>query len=283
MTPTLQQQQAESWFRDLRHRIIVALEVLEDEYAAEKGGDTARFEIKPWAREDISGQPGGGEMGLIRGQLFEKGGVNVSTVWGEFSEEFRKNIPGAMDNGGQFWASGISLVIHPRNPFVPPVHMNTRHIVTSKSWFGGGADLNPIYPNDDDTAFFHAELKKCCDEFGADYYERFSKWAEEYFWNKHRNEPRGVGGIFYDYLEDDWAHNFAFTKAVGESFLRVYPAIVRSHMFDAYDDTHKAHQLHRRGRYAEFNLLHDRGTVFGLKTGGNPEAILMSLPPLVSW
>lgn len=276
---TGQQQQATLWFRALRDRIVASFETIE----SEMGGD-ARFAITPWSREAISGQPGGGETGLLRGgKVFEKAGVNISTVWGHFSEEFRQHIPGAIENDGAFWASGISLVIHPLNPFVPPVHMNTRHIVTSKGWFGGGADLNPIYPDDADTKDFHAAFQACCDRHDPAHYGRFKEWADTYFWNAHRNEARGVGGIFYDYLEDDWDRDFAFTKDVGETFLRTYPDIVRRHMHEPYTQEHEAHQLFRRGRYAEFNLLYDRGTVFGLKTGGNPDAILMSLPPRATW
>lgn len=268
--------QAEQWFKELRDKIGAELNAIE----AEMGSD-ARFEITPWSREEISGQPGGGEIGMLRGgKVFEKAGVNISTVWGDFSDEFRGKIPGTEDSPA-FWASGISLVIHPLNPFVPPVHMNTRHIVTSKAWFGGGADLNPIYPNDADTAQFHDAFRACCDRHNPTHYERFSKWCDEYFWNVHRKEPRGVGGIFYDYLDDENA--FDFTKDVGATFLDIYPKLVRAHMRDAYTDEHEKHQLFRRGRYAEFNLLHDRGTVFGLKTGGNTEAILMSLPPRVTW
>ncbi len=273
---TEHQTEAAAWFKILRDRIIAELNAIEAE-----AGSNARFEIKSWSREEISGQPGGGEIGLLRGgKVFEKAGVNISTVWGEFSEEFRSKIPGT-ETSGQFWASGISLVIHPLNPFVPPVHMNTRHIVTSKGWFGGGADLNPIYTNDADTAQFHDAFEQCCARHNETYYPRFKQWADEYFWNVHRKEHRGVGGIFYDYLEDENA--FEFTQDVGATFLEIYPKIVRAHMHDKYDQTHEEFQLFRRGRYAEFNLLYDRGTTFGLKTGGNPEAILMSLPPRVTW
>ena len=270
-------ERARAWFEELRDGIVAALEALE----AEQAGDAkaARFERKAWQRPG----GGGGVMSLIRGEVFEKGGVNVSTVEGEFSEAFRANIPGTEDDP-RFWASGISLVLHPRSPHVPPVHMNTRHIRTAKHWFGGGADLNPITPVEADTAEFHAALRAACDAHGADYYERFSKWCDEYFWLPHRDEPRGVGGIFYDYIDTgDWEADFAFTQAVGRAFLEVYPKLVRRHMGRTWSAAEREHQLVRRGRYVEFNLLYDRGTQFGLKTGGNTEAILMSLPPEVRW
>jgi coproporphyrinogen III oxidase len=221
-------------------------------------------------------------MGVMRGRVFEKVGVNVSTVFGAFKPEFAKQIPGAEVNP-EFWASGISLVAHPRSPHVPPVHMNTRHIQTTKAWFGGGADLNPIVADHADTEAFHARLKEACDAFDPEYYPRFKTWADEYFYLPHRDEHRGVGGIFYDYLDDDPETHFAFTKAVGEAFLDIYPKIVRRHFQRHWTEAERAHQLMRRGRYAEFNLLYDRGTQFGLKTGGHTEAILMSLPPMVSW
>jgi len=271
---------ARAWFEALRERICAALEAIEDEVRLNPAGVApARFRRQPWERPG----GGGGVMGILsQGRVFEKAGVNVSTVWGEFQGAFAKEIPGAAEDP-RFWASGISLVIHPRNPRVPPVHMNTRHIVTTKGWFGGGADLNPIYPDDQDTADFHAALKATCDAHGADYHARFKTWCDEYFFNKHRGEPRGVGGIFYDYLEADFEADFAFTRAVGEAFLAIYPALVRRHMERPWGEAERQHQLFRRGRYVEFNLLYDRGTRFGLMTGGNPEAILMSLPPLAAW
>lgn len=275
-----QRSEARTWFESLRDRICSSLEKLEDDCAGAgcTGLPAGRFERQPWDRPG----GGGGVMATMRGRVFEKVGVNVSTVWGEFGPEFRQQMRGA-ESDGRFWASGISLVAHPRSPHVPPVHMNTRHIRTSRHWFGGGADLNPIYPDAADTAAFHARLQAACDTYAPDAYERFKKWADEYFYLPHRGEARGVGGIFYDYLEDDFARHLAFTKAVGEAFLDIYPQLVQRHMNQPWSEAERQHQLVRRGRYVEFNLLYDRGTQFGLKTGGNTEAILMSLPPAVAW
>lgn len=278
--------EAMQWFTSLRDRICAAFESLEDALAGTHSDMPAgRFERKTWERKNEDGSAGGGgEMSIMRGRVFEKVGVNISSVHGMFSEAFRAQIPGADESGGRFMACGVSLVAHMRSPLVPAVHMNTRRIETSRFWFGGGADLTPMYPDDADTADFHAALKSACDRHGADYYAKFKKWCDEYFFLPHRGEPRGVGGIFYDYLDSgDRNADFAFTRDVGEAFLHIYPQIVARHMNKQWTPEMREHQLVRRGRYVEFNLLYDRGTQFGLKTGGNTEAILMSMPPEAKW
>jgi coproporphyrinogen III oxidase len=280
MTEDSQKTRASEWFASLQSRICAAFEAIEDEYAAARPGATAgRFERIATAREG----GGGGVMAVMHGRVFEKVGVNVTTAWGEFSPEFRGQIPGAADDP-RFWVSGISLVAHLCSPLVPAVHMNTRHFRTRKHWFGGGTDLTPMFPDEADTRDFHAALKAACDKHDTTYYPRFKEWCDEYFFLKHRNERRGVGGIFYDWLESgDWEKDFAFSRDIGEAFLSIYPEIVRRHMLRSWTEAQRHHQLIRRGRYVEFNLLYDRGTQFGLKTGGNIEAILMSLPPVAMW
>ena len=279
-------QLARAWVESLRDRIVAAFEALEDEAPATLyPGAAGRFTKTPWAR---SNDEGGGVMGMMRGRLFEKVGVHTSTVFGSFSPEFARQIRGASEDP-RFWASGISLIAHMKNPRVPAVHMNTRMIVTTQSWFGGGADLNPtldaarseIHP---DAVDFHARLKQACDGFDPDYFPKYKKWADDYFWLPHRGEPRGVGGIFYDHHDSgDWQRDFDFTRSVGEAFLDIQPAIIRRRMGENWSEAERHEQAKWRGRYVEFNLLYDRGTTFGLKTGGNVESILSSMPPVAEW
>ncbi len=277
---------AKTWFEALRDAICAEFEAIERE-----AGSDAAFGYTPWQRAEVegegAGETGGGTRGLMKGRVFEKVGVNVSTVHGSLAKDFAGTINGASAEQNAFSATGISLVAHMANPHVPAVHMNTRFLTTTKAWFGGGADLNPPLPYDEDTAEFHAELKAACDAHGADYYQRYRAWADDYFYIPHRKVHRGVGGIFYDHLEcaDEaaWEANFAFTKAVGQAFLAVFPRLVRRRMGMAFTPADKLQQLEWRGRYAEFNLVYDRGTLFGLKTGGNIDAILMSLPPEAVW
>jgi coproporphyrinogen III oxidase len=273
---------AQTWFRTLRDDICAALEAIEDEAAGP--APAGRFERTAWNRPDASGaEGGGGVMSVIKGRVFEKAGVNISTVHGEFSPDFAKQINGAAEDP-RFFATGISLVIHPVNPLVPAVHMNTRHLVTTKRWFGGGVDLNPALPDEAQKADFHAAVKAMCDRHDPAHYPAYSKWAAEYFWVPHRNRHRGVGGIFYDHLDSgDWERDFSFTRDVGHCFLETYPRLVRERMHEAFTPEQKLAQLRYRGLYAEFNLVYDRGTTFGLKTGGNVDAILMSLPPEARW
>ena len=273
-----QQQAARDWFEALRNRICAEFEAIERE-----AGSDAAFAYTPWERADTGGGPGGGGVrGHMAGQVFEKVGVNVSTVGGAFSPEFAATIPGAEDDPS-FFATGLSLVAHMANPHVPAVHMNTRFITTTRRWFGGGADLNPAIPYPEDTDAFHARLRAACAAHDPTFYPRFSKWAEEYFWLPHRDVARGVGGIFYDHLEGHFDAHFAFTRDVGEAFLDIFPTIVRKRMATHFTDEEMQRLLEFRGRYVEFNLLYDRGTLFGLKTGGNIDAVLMSLPPLAKW
>lgn len=284
---------AAAWFGELRDRLIAAFEAIEDEQGREqepeqepeqkkeqaRGDPPARFVRTPWERAD----GGGGTMAVLRGRVLEKAGVNVSVVGGTFPEPFRQRIPGAGADG-RFWAAGVSVVVHPRSPMVPTAHMNTRMIVTSRRWFGGGADLTPTFAFDEDTRDFHAALAAACDAADADYYARFKAWCDTYFFLAHRNEPRGVGGIFFDDLNSgDPDADFAFVRATGLAFLDIYPRLIRRRMALPWTEEQKHAQRVKRGRYVEFNLLWDRGTRFGIETGGNPEAVLMSLPPEAAW
>ncbi len=274
------------WFQELQNQICDEFTAIENEGVPEDSEQeglsdlpAGRFQEKNWNREG----GGGGRMRVMNGRIFEKVGINTSVVHGEFSEEFRASIPGASENG-KFWAAGISVVVHPQNPFVPAAHMNTRYIVTSKSWFGGGGDLTPIRPAVRESEKFHADLKQACDHYNKEYYPKYKKWCDEYFYLKHRDEPRGAGGIFFDSLNSgDWDTDFQFTKDVGRTFKDSYANIVRATKDTSWIEADREFQEIRRGRYVEFNLLYDRGTLFGLKTGGNIEAILMSLPPRVRW
>lgn len=280
---TQQTEKARDWFEDLRTRICGAFEEIERE-----AGSDAAFEYIAWEREEEGNEdPGGGVRAVMKGRVFEKVGVNVSTVRGNFASEFAGTIHGAGEDNPGFTATGISLVAHMANPHVPAVHMNTRFLTTSKAWFGGGADLNPPIPYEDDTQAFHAAFRAACAAHNPTYYERFRKWADDYFYIPHRNVARGVGGIFYDHLEcadeAEWQRHFAFTRDVGSAFLDVFPGIVRRRMGMEFTDADRQQQLEWRGRYAEFNLVYDRGTLFGLRTGGNVDAILMSLPPEAKW
>jgi len=280
---------AQAWFEQLRDQICAAFEALEEEAPPSLyPGPPGQFVRTPWRRGDGAVEEGGGVAAMMRGRFFEKVGVHVSTVHGRFSEAFASQIPGASEDP-RFWASGISLIAHLRNPHCPAAHMNTRHLITTQWWFGGGGDLNPTQKyqrdeNSEDARVFQAPYRSACDKAGAELYARYKKWADDYFWLPHRGEPRGVGGIFYDrHNSGDWERDFAFTQDVGSAFLDAYAPLLRKYMGRAWTDADREEQLIQRGRYVEFNLLYDRGTSFGLKTGGNVESILSSMPPAAKW
>jgi coproporphyrinogen III oxidase len=272
---------AADWFQKLRDKICCEFEILENKYS--KLSTKNKFIRTKWFRDQDGSDGGYGEMSVMKGELFEKVGVNFSKVYGKFNKEFQDKIPGA-GNDPAFWASGISVVAHMKSPHIPAIHMNTRFISTTKSWFGGGTDLNPIYENREDTIFFHNNLEKICSKYNQSYYQKYKKWCDEYFFIKHRNISRGVGGIFYDYLNsNNFENDFNFTKDVGITFLNLFKKIIANNIEKVWTKEEREYQLFKRSEYAEFNLIYDRGTKFGLMTGGNIDAILMSMPPIVKW